>query len=70
MAVRLAAFELQPRGIIAFAVHPGWVRTDMGGATAPLSVTESVGAMLTLLDTLGPGDAGRLLDRNGTGLPW
>src|SRR6185436_10912114 len=31
MAVRLAAFELTPRGIIAFAVHQGWVRTDMGG---------------------------------------
>ena len=70
MAVRLASFELLPRGIIAFAVHPGWVRTDMGGEKAPLSAPESVSALLTLLDTIAPADAGRLLDRNGTAMAW
>lgn len=70
MATRLLAFELAPRGIICFAVHPGWMRTDMGGSNAPLAPADVATALVSLLDGIGPNDAGRLLDRNGTAMPW
>jgi NAD(P)-dependent dehydrogenase (short-subunit alcohol dehydrogenase family) len=57
-------------GAIAVALHPGWVRTDMGGSSAPLSVEESTEGMLRVLDGLSEADHGRFLTWEGTELPW
>jgi len=70
MFVRCIADELEPDGFTCVAVHPGWVRTDMGGASAPLTAAESVAAMRALIDGLGPPDNGRFLDLHGRPLPW
>lgn len=61
---------LSPRGIRVVALHPGWVRTDMGGARAPLSAEDAATALLRMLDGLGPRDGGRFLDGEGNVLPW
>lgn len=58
------------QGVIAVVVHPGWVRTDMGGAAAPLSVEESVDGMRRLFAALGPADHGRFWAWDGRELPW
>lgn len=70
MATVLLAHALAERGIVVVALHPGWVRTDMGGARAELEPAEAVAALLGLIAGLAPRDSGRFLDRNGQPLPW
>lgn len=70
MYTRSAAVELAPEGFVCVAMHPGWVRTDMGGSEAPLSPPESVAGMIQVLDRLTPADNGRFLAWNGQELPW
>jgi NAD(P)-dependent dehydrogenase (short-subunit alcohol dehydrogenase family) len=43
---RLFAAELQPRGILVNAISPGWVRSDMGGRSAPRSVEQGAASVL------------------------
>ena len=70
MAVRLAAIAMGEHGIRSVALHPGWVKTDMGGPGAPLEAPASVHGMLHVIDTL-PADArGDFIDYRGERLPW
>lgn len=70
MATRLLALELAPRGIVVVALHPGWVRTDMGGAKADLAPDESVRGLRQVIAGLGIADAGCFLNWKGESLPW
>jgi NAD(P)-dependent dehydrogenase (short-subunit alcohol dehydrogenase family) len=62
--------DLASAGIAAIVAHPGWVRTDMGGRSAPISVEESAAGLLRLLDGLGTGNSGRFMDWDGSERPW
>ena len=55
---------------ICVALHPGWVRTDMGGAGADLDVAASVAAMRRMLAALTPAGHGGFFDHDGTPIPW
>jgi len=70
MVTSLLSQALASRGIKVVALHPGWVRTDMGGDNAALSVAESVSGLLRVIDHLTPADSGRFLDWQGDPLPW
>lgn len=52
------------------ALHPGWVRTDMGGAAAPLTPQQAVQALRDLLAGLQPHHNGCFLNEQGRPLPW
>ena len=52
------------------AMHPGWVRTDMGGAGADLDVTDAVTRLRRTLAALAPAERARYLDLDGQPLPW
>lgn len=70
MATSLLAQALAPRGIVVVALHPGWVRTDMGTERAALSPQESVRGLLQVIDGLQARDSGAFLDWRGQSLPW
>jgi NAD(P)-dependent dehydrogenase (short-subunit alcohol dehydrogenase family) len=64
------AVDLAARGVIAVAMHPGWVRTDMGGAAAALDIETSVRGMKRVIDNLRLEDSGKFLSWDGTERPW
>ena len=57
-------------GLIAIVMHPGWVRTDMGGGGAPVSVQESVRGMRQVIARLTPAEHGRFWTWEGREHPW
>uniref|UniRef100_A0A8B9Z923 C-factor n=1 Tax=Buteo japonicus TaxID=224669 RepID=A0A8B9Z923_9AVES len=74
MVTRCMAAELQDKGILCVAIHPGWVKTDMGTekvlGCAPLMVEHSVQGILTVLASLSQDTSGAFLDWEGNTLPW
>jgi NAD(P)-dependent dehydrogenase (short-subunit alcohol dehydrogenase family) len=65
-----AAITFGKEGAICVALHPGWVRTDMGGSNADLSVTESVTDLRRTLAGLQASDNAKFLNHDGSELPW
>ncbi len=64
------SFALDNPGLIAAVLHPGWVRTDMGGEAAPVTPAESVSGMRQVIAGLVTQDSGRFFNYDGTPLPW
>jgi NAD(P)-dependent dehydrogenase (short-subunit alcohol dehydrogenase family) len=62
------ARELGPQGIAVVAISPGWVRTDMGGNTAPRNVEQGA-AIITKIATMPNPPNGKFLNDEGE-IPW
>ena len=68
--VKSLSVDLKPIGITVISLHPGWVKTDMGGPNAPVSIDESVKGMMKVIDTTDIGNTGTFLNYDGKELPW
>ena len=68
--MRTLSIDLAARGIIAVPMHPGWVRTDMGGPRAPIDVQTSVAGMIRVIAGLTKAQSGKFLTFTGETLPW
>tara|TARA_B100000965_G_C19590874_1_gene757912 strand:+ start:1124 stop:1801 length:678 start_codon:yes stop_codon:yes gene_type:complete len=56
---------------ISFLIlHPGWVKTRMGGEHAPVELSDSVEGMLELIYSHSLDDSGRFVQYDGVDLPW
>ena len=69
-AMKGLSIALGERGIGVLLLHPGWVKTRMGGWDAPLTPAESVAAMRTLVDKFSMDMSGRFFRYDGTEIPW
>jgi NAD(P)-dependent dehydrogenase (short-subunit alcohol dehydrogenase family) len=70
MLVKGLAGALRDKGIIVVALSPGWVRTDMGGASAPLAPAASVAGLRKVIAGLESADSGSFLSYDGKPIPW
>ena len=70
MISKSIAAELHDDHILSIVVHPGWVRTDMGGPDAPLTPAESARGILMQIDAAGFVDTGAFLDDRGRRCAW
>jgi NAD(P)-dependent dehydrogenase (short-subunit alcohol dehydrogenase family) len=64
------SIDLKDRGLTVVILHPGWVKTDMGGKNAPTLAPESVEGMRNVLEELKSEDSGKFLSYQGAELPW
>jgi NAD(P)-dependent dehydrogenase (short-subunit alcohol dehydrogenase family) len=65
MFTRRAAADLKPAGITVVCVSPGFVKTDMAGPDATLSLAEATEAMARTFENLRPEQTGEWIDRFG-----
>jgi NAD(P)-dependent dehydrogenase (short-subunit alcohol dehydrogenase family) len=70
MATRNIAHEVKGFGGLAIALHPGWVKTEMGGSGATETIEVTVARILGVIDGLGPAESGRFFHAKGQELPW
>ncbi len=68
MVVRSA--QAQYPGLTVVALHPGWVRTDMGGAGATLAPAQSASNLRQVLSKLDPKRQGQFINHDGSTIPW
>lgn len=64
------SIDLKDKGISVAIMHPGWVQTDMGGSSAPLSTDEAVSGQQKLIDALSLETSGTFWHQSGEVLPW
>lgn len=70
MVVRSMAIDLAPKGITVVALHPGWVRTAMGGEDAELAPEDAVANLRRLIGNLSAEDSGKFINCDGSPLSW
>ncbi len=68
--VKSLSIDLKELGIITVALHPGWVKTEMGGPNAQISTGECVEQLFSHLSQLKEQDSGRFIDIDGADIPW
>ena len=68
--LKAASIELGAQGIVCLALHPGWVRTDMGGAGADIDATVSVAGMRRLIAAADASANGGFFNHDGDAIGW
>lgn len=64
------SIDLAEQSIKVISLHPGWVKTDMGGPNALITTTESVNGMKEVIDNLTKSQSGQFINFDGTPIPW
>ncbi|MDY6820976.1 MAG: SDR family oxidoreductase [Deferribacterota bacterium] len=70
MAVKCLSNKLRDKKVTVLAMHPGWVKTRMGGPNAPTTAVESASGIYKVLSTITFKSSGLFIDYKGEVLPW
>jgi NAD(P)-dependent dehydrogenase (short-subunit alcohol dehydrogenase family) len=70
MGTKLLSNYLKKDGILVLAVHPGWMRTDMGGSNAKLDPYETACRLIELFEGITDADGPVFIDNKGEVYPW
>lgn len=70
MAVSSLAVDIRRSGVGCLLLHPGWVKTDMGGPGASIDAGTSVTGMRQVIEDWTIDDTGAFLDYAGEPIPW
>ncbi len=68
--VKSLSIDLADRDISVITLHPGWVKTDLGGPNAEISTDESVSGLKSILQSAGLAQSGQFIEFNGNSIPW
>jgi NAD(P)-dependent dehydrogenase (short-subunit alcohol dehydrogenase family) len=69
-AMKSLALDLRPQNIGVLILHPGWVKTEMGGEQAPTLIEESIAGMVQVIANFSMAETGCFIDFKGKQLPW
>ncbi len=69
-AVKSLAIDLSAEGFLVGLLHPGWVRTDMGGPNGLIDVETSVTGLTSVIDNLSAENSGGFFNYDGNIIPW
>lgn len=69
-ATKSMAIDFKREKILCVALHPGWVKTDMGGSNAPMAIEESCQKMIETVFQLNESHNGGFYQYDGKRLPW
>ncbi len=70
MVMKSLSIDLKPYNLAMITLHPGWVRTDMGGPNGLIDVDESVAGMKRQIDKLSMKNTGQFIAYDGKKIPW
>ena len=68
--MQILAKDLKAQNVIAAMIHPGWVKTDMGGAGADITPQESATGIRAVIAGLTAETSGKFYKWNGEIHPW
>ena len=68
--VKSLSIDLEPKGIRVLALHPGWVRTDMGGPNGLIDTQTSIAGLRQTIDRKQLSDTGKFYNYDGSLIPW
>jgi NAD(P)-dependent dehydrogenase (short-subunit alcohol dehydrogenase family) len=68
--MQCVATDMKPQGITVAVIHPGWVRTDMGGAGADIDAGTSATGIVAVIDRLSLASTGQFWNYDGSTIQW
>ncbi|OCQ21324.1 short-chain dehydrogenase [Pseudoalteromonas luteoviolacea] len=68
--VKSLSNDLLSEGIKTVALHPGWVKTEMGGPNALITAQESATGLKAVIDNLTDPESGSFISFDGSKIPW
>ena len=69
-AAKSLSIDWKEDGISILIIHPGWVKTDMGGDNANLEISDSISQMIKVIDDMTLSNSGSFVNYAGKKIEW